>query len=210
MPAQMDCPICMDCIEPNKNCVTTECGHSFHTNCLMQNVAHNGFGCPYCRSAMAQETDEDEEDDDVSYSDDEDEEEDEDYAIQENYVLRGLRFFWNNVYGDEHDEEDEEDEDDEEDEPNVPPADFVAKKLQEQGVTFDQLVKLLLLEDHMEYGRGPEVRAIQRLDNEIFGKIRTIVSNYTPSEQVDTSITLPNMSDTLRVLQCDNNVIVNP
>lgn len=52
---RMDCPICMDCIETTtKNCVTTNCGHCFHTNCLMQNVAHNGFACPYCRAVMAE------------------------------------------------------------------------------------------------------------------------------------------------------------
>jgi hypothetical protein len=49
-----DCPICMEQIESfTKNCVTTECGHCFHTSCLMTSVAHNGFGCPYCRTAMA-------------------------------------------------------------------------------------------------------------------------------------------------------------
>ena len=48
-----ECPICMDCILDTKNRVTTECGHCFHTNCLMTSVAHNGFGCPYCRTAMA-------------------------------------------------------------------------------------------------------------------------------------------------------------
>ena len=55
MSAQIDCPICLDCIETSKNCVTTECGHCFHTSCLMTSVAHNGFGCPYCRAKMAEE-----------------------------------------------------------------------------------------------------------------------------------------------------------
>ena len=62
---QLECCICMDSIvNKNTNCVTTECGHTFHTNCLMANVSHNGFGCPYCRQAMAEDKDDDERDSD--------------------------------------------------------------------------------------------------------------------------------------------------
>ena len=83
MSAVVECPICMDQIEGEKNKVTTECGHCFHTSCLMKNVVHNGFGCPYCRDAMADEpadnnSDEeydefsvDEEDEDTQYETDE-------------------------------------------------------------------------------------------------------------------------------------------
>ena len=50
-----DCPICLLPFEIDSqiNKVTTECGHTFHCSCLMKNVAHNGFGCPYCRNIMA-------------------------------------------------------------------------------------------------------------------------------------------------------------
>jgi hypothetical protein len=65
----------------DRNRVTTECGHQFHTKCLLSNVAYNGFGCPYCRSEMVEESvanqqheDDDEEDDE----DDDDEDDDED------------------------------------------------------------------------------------------------------------------------------------
>ena len=64
-----ECPICMDAIDPNKNRVTTECGHTFHCSCLMTNVSHNGFACPYCRTAMAEEVEgENEYNDDYSTS----------------------------------------------------------------------------------------------------------------------------------------------
>lgn len=56
-----DCPICMEEIDTKVNYVITECGHMFHTKCLLTNVAHNGFGCPYCRKEMI---DEEEHDDD--------------------------------------------------------------------------------------------------------------------------------------------------
>ena len=63
-----DCPICYEAINPEKNCVTTECGHSFHTSCLLKHTAFNGYGCPYCRTELAknkqEENDDDENDDD--------------------------------------------------------------------------------------------------------------------------------------------------
>jgi hypothetical protein len=181
MSAQIDCPICMDCIEISKNCVTTECGHSFHASCLMTSVAHNGFGCPYCRAKMAEEPEEDEE---TVYSDEEEEELD----MFDESALRGFRFFWNILDGQEHDAEDlddeeaeeapEEDGEEEQEASNVPTPSFVAQKLQEQGVTYEQLVKMVLLQ-HEEYAEDEEA---ERLDNDTFGKVRIIVSNYNPDE----------------------------
>ena len=181
MSAQIDCPICMDVIEVSRNCVTTECGHCFHASCLMQNIVHNGFGCPYCRTAMAEPPEEDEE---TVWSDEEEEEEEE--MFDEN-ALRGFRFFWNNLNAEEHDENDDADEQqleeraeqaEDEELSNVPSVDFVAQKLRQQGVSYETLVKMLLLQ-HEEYGEYEEA---ERLDNEIFGKICIIISNYT-SEQ---------------------------
>ena len=149
MSSQIDCPICMDCIESTtKNCVTTECGHRFHTNCLMQSVAHNGFGCPYCRTKMAEEAEEE-----TVYSDEEGEE------MFDDNALRGFRFFWNNINGDENDDDDDADEqqieeewedvDDGEDEiPDIPSANFVAEKLRLNNVSYEDLVKIILLRYH--------------------------------------------------------------
>lgn len=77
-----DCPICMEVVESNINCVITECGHTFHTRCLLTNIVHNGFGCPYCRTKMVTEEllrdDDEEENDEMNQAfiieDDEDEE----------------------------------------------------------------------------------------------------------------------------------------
>ena len=188
MPAPIDCPICMDCIESTtKNCVTTECGHCFHTNCLMTSVAHNGFGCPYCRAAMAEEPEEDEE---TIYSDEEEEEEQD---MFDDDALRLFRFFWNNLNGEPHDQEDLSDEqeheelvqqadDENESDPNVPSTNFVAQKLREQGVTFDQLVKMICFNEHEEY---QDDESAQRISDELFGKIRIIVSNYTPEQAAE-------------------------
>jgi len=80
----MECPICLEIVDVSKNCVVTECGHSFHCACLMRNAVTNGFGCPMCRTAMAEEPEDDDDDDDDSeddydslFSDDSEEEQEE-------------------------------------------------------------------------------------------------------------------------------------
>jgi hypothetical protein len=191
---QVDCPICMDCIETSKNCVTTECGHCFHTNCLMQSVATNGFGCPYCRTVMAQVTD----DESTVYPGEEDEDE-YDEEIDED-TMRGFRLFWNNVLGEEQDREDTEEEEayqvslqeeegqEEEDrDEDAPSTEFVANKLREQGVTFEKLISMICHLDHEEYN---DDESAELFSNQLFGKIRSIISNYTPEEDNDESPTI--------------------
>lgn len=48
-----ECVICLEEVEINKNITFTQCGHCFHSNCLIKNIAYNGYNCPYCRSSMA-------------------------------------------------------------------------------------------------------------------------------------------------------------
>jgi hypothetical protein len=177
-----ECPICMEPIDMNKNCLTTECGHCFHTSCLMTSVAHNGFGCPYCRTKMAEEV----VDEDSEYDNEE-----EIYEQYDDYVLRGLRFFNNNLNGEEHDQEDlddesedtedaeEEDEDEDSDEVDTrpPPVSYVAQKLAEQGVTTEDLLKAILCSVN---NYESEYEDFERVENEIFGRVQTILNNYTP------------------------------
>jgi hypothetical protein len=101
-----ECPICMEVIVTTKNIVITECGHTFHCSCLMTNVAHNGFGCPYCRTAMAEEVDveQSEYEDDGSITDSVD------AAIHEDDMLRGFRMFHNLCDDVEHEQVDIDDE----------------------------------------------------------------------------------------------------
>lgn len=47
-----ECPICYDCVSNNVNTTTTECGHCFHTSCLLKSCSINGFNCPMCRNNM--------------------------------------------------------------------------------------------------------------------------------------------------------------
>ena len=177
-----ECPICMEPIEMTKNCLTTECGHCFHTSCLMTSVAHNGFGCPYCRTKMAEEV----ADEDSEYDDEE-----EIYEQYDDYVLRGLRFFNNNLNGEEHDQEDlddesedtedaeeeDEDEDSDEEDTRPPPVSYVAQKLTEQGVTTEDLLKAILCSVN---NYESEYEDFERVENEIFGRVSSILNNYTP------------------------------
>lgn len=145
----------------------------------MQNAVHNGFGCPFCRTAMADEPKED--DDEDQWSDVSDEEE-----IYDDYALRGLRFMTNNLEGVPHDildvhDENEEQQEQEEQEGDIdlPSAAFIATKLAEQGVTMEHLVKALLV-DHVEYEDDAQFNDLDNANGDIFGKMRIIISNYTP------------------------------
>jgi hypothetical protein len=114
----IECPICYETIDGVINTIITECGHKFHANCLMKNVAHNGFGCPCCRAKMAEEetaeqeaeqeddhdhdeyeSDDNESDDDSTSSDDSTDSGNED--TYNDYALLGLRLFTARMDGEE-------------------------------------------------------------------------------------------------------------
>ena len=148
----MECPICMDDLHTSKNFISTECGHCFHASCLMANVAHNGFGCPYCRTVMIeqQKTVEADEDDDDLYDD-----YDDDDDLYDDSSLRGFRFFMNNVSGESHDQEDIEDEEElnqeqEQDnrEVSVISHKDMYEKLLRKGLTMDDVVKIVVLHEN--------------------------------------------------------------
>ena len=113
-----ECPICLCDIEGPNNQVTTECGHTFHCSCLMKNVAHNGFDCPYCRTAMAEEVYySDDDDDDYSRDDDDyddDDEDDDSVSVAgpglEAHLLRGMRWLFQRVSNEVDDYDDDDDE----------------------------------------------------------------------------------------------------
>jgi hypothetical protein len=190
MSAQIECPICFEVVELNRNCVTTECSHCFHANCLMQNVAHNGFGCPYCRTAMI-EAPQEEDDSDDGYSIDDD------ATVFDEDALTSFRMFHQRLNDEEVEEEpeewesDDEDEDEDEDEmPAEPDAAYVAQKLAERGITFEDLVKNILVGDHS--GFGTLYRDYERRSSEVYGQFRVVISQYNPSETPMVPIAEPN------------------
>jgi hypothetical protein len=122
-------------------------------------------------------------------SDYDDESESEEYEQYDDYALRGLRLFNNNINGEDHDQEDldEEEEDAEQEEADEetvaeeavapPPVSYVAQKLAEQGVTMETLLKAVLCSVN-NYERDYE--DFERVENEIFGRVSSILNNYTP------------------------------
>ena len=168
----MECPICYDEIDIKKNCITTECGHTFHCKCLLQNAATNGFSCPMCRATMAEEPElSDDEDDYEEYSDDEDDEE----AYDDN-ALTSFRMFHQQISGEDVEEELEEEPSVEEPLVEIKPnAAYIAAKLVNQGLTMEDMVKCLLVE-HEEY--EPDIETNDSCSNRMFGKFRQIISTY--------------------------------
>jgi len=182
--AHIECSICMENIiiekQPANDFTATECGHTFHTHCLMTSVAHLGFGCPLCRAEMAQAVEEVEE-----YDEDDDDEDDE---IYDDYALRGFRFFTENLLGEEHSAEDlqEETEDNEyfeeqfdDLEQMTPSVDYIHQELLEKGVTFKELVSAFLFNQDNYYGG----RNLHKINGKIVGKFINILDKF--AEQAD-------------------------
>lgn len=47
---ETECAICMESVDYRRNFVVTKCGHGFHFNCLMKNIAYQNKSCPMCRA----------------------------------------------------------------------------------------------------------------------------------------------------------------
>ncbi len=127
-----ECPICLEAIDMSKNGVKTECGHVFHSSCLFNNIAHNGFGCPYCRKVLANEPADDDDMSEYSYVDE----------LYSDYSLTSLRLFHQRLNGEEL--ETTPDEEEEYESEPMYNSDNISIGLQQMGVTFEDLVGTLL------------------------------------------------------------------
>lgn len=101
----MDCPICYELVQPHTNCVLTECGHTFHTSCLLKHTVFNGYNCPFCRACMAVDThhatgsetstvDDERLSRDIENHDENMDDFDTTYKDDDLYVLDGFRWMW--------------------------------------------------------------------------------------------------------------------
>ena len=77
-----ECAICLDDIIGDSNFTVTECGHHFHTSCMLRNFCQRAE-CPMCRKMLVDLPEEDDDDeieyvDEGSDSDNDEEDEDED------------------------------------------------------------------------------------------------------------------------------------
>ena len=171
---QKECPICMDVFVGITNRVVTDCGHCFHTNCLMKNVAHNGFGCPYCRAMMAEEP----EDDDDSY------------ISVENPSTRRLDLSSETLISIRNLFQEEGDEDEEED-CLKPPIEYLAQKMEEQGFTLERLIKACLIE-YEEYD-DIEDECMREADS-VFEALQILITNFSerPHQQEQNEMAIEN------------------
>ena len=203
MSSQLECCICMDNIVNSKtNCVTTECGHRFHTSCLMANVSHNGFGCPYCRQIMAEKPQDDDESETLSDY----ETVDSDVELYDDYALRGMRWMFQREEGTQIEENDNEEDDNEEDDnennnqnnnnnnnnntaeeqrnqlirPNIS---FVAEKLAQRGTTYEDLIQAYLAIVDFEEYEGDILEEFMKKENTIFKKVKNIIREHTRQTQ---------------------------
>jgi hypothetical protein len=132
------CSICLINIDnTSNNIIKTECNHVFHSNCFLQNVAFNGFDCPNCRNVLANKPD----------SGIDNQEEDE----EEQYILNGSRWLFTRAEGEEIDINDDDDYSGYIREPTPETLNItineIAEKIIQQGVTYNQLLALLVLPD---------------------------------------------------------------
>jgi hypothetical protein len=171
----------MEEIQENKNKIITECGHVFHTSCLMKNASHNGFGCPYCRTKMADEPEADEDEEDGYYEDDEEEYE---YVPDyNNYVLSGARWLFQRAEGEELDDDindanpEEEPQEDDVEEEEKPTAEYITDRLQNMyGITMEDVIRSLLFIDHHEYESESSFKST---DSKVFNLTRRIIEQFS-------------------------------
>lgn len=152
-----ECPICFELID-KVNSLTTECGHTFHTSCIMKNVARNGFSCPYCRTIMAESVTESQEifDQDLPELEPRDIPENlwdinPDDWVEDRVVRDRVRI--------------------------KPSVDQITQRLVEQGITMRHFVQAFL-KDHAIY--GDEEIDFMRVDDEIYERIEEIIDAAQP------------------------------
>ena len=176
-----ECPICMENIDSVCNRVVTECGHAFHCSCLMKNAAHNGFGCPYCRTVMAEQPEDSDSEDDDSDSEEE--------TVFDEDALTSFRMFHQRINGEEIEEQEEDDDDwgtvDSEVEvegevlvSELPDSSYVAEKLLGRGITFEDLVKDALFNAHSNW--GDHFSEYERRSSEVYGQFRAVITQFSP------------------------------
>ena len=172
---ETECPICMEIIDLCKNCSTTECGHQFHSNCLMKSIAFNGFGCPYCRFEMVEEIDDSEDEDYEDDADEQDEGEDE----EDQEALED----------DEEAHEGNEEDDEQNSNEQLPSFELIQKKFIEKGITYECLVKSIMF-NSMVYDKNEKFTEYQKYNTFMEELFFDIISKYKPEEEekVNTNI----------------------
>lgn len=167
-PVMMECPICMDEINPSKNCIITDCNHTFHASCMLKSIVFGNFDCPCCRFELA-ESPVDDEDEDEEYNNEEEDE----YEL---YV--GFRALFIRAEGNEYVEEDEEE--DEDIELDIP-LNYFVNKLRSLNYTYEDLVKIIA--DEVCNKDEIEDRSFDLLE-----KVHELAENYQAGDEVQPQV----------------------
>jgi hypothetical protein len=179
---ELVCSLCLINIDDtSKNIIKTDCNHVFHSSCFLQNVAFNGFDCPNCRNVLANKPDSSEQDEDED-EDDEDDDEDEQEDEDELYILNGSRWLFMRAEGEEIDINDDDDYSDYIRDPRPETVNIsineIAEKMIQRGVTYNQLLALLVLPDSRNASDLAEYngRKLSELDSMIYDIIYSNVN----------------------------------
>jgi len=164
----MECPICMDEINPTRNCIITDCNHTFHASCMLKSIVFGNFDCPCCRFELAESPVEEDDDDDEEYNEEEDE-----YEL---YV--GFRALFVRAEGNEYVEEDEEDE---QDIVLYIPLNYFVNKLRTLNYTYEDLVKIIA--DEVCNKDEIEDRSFDLLE-----KVHELAQNYQAGDEVQVQL----------------------
>ena len=176
------CSICLIIITDTlKNIIKTECEHIFHSNCFLKNVAFNGFDCPNCRNVLANIPKKDD-DSDNNDNDNNDDYDYDNYDEDELYLLNGSRWLFMRAEGEPIDITDDDYYDEYIREPQPSALNIsigeIAEKIIERGVTYNQLVALLVLPDRRNTSDLVEYSSskLYSLDNMIYNIIHANIN----------------------------------
>jgi hypothetical protein len=177
---ELVCSICLNDIDDtSRNIIKTECSHIFHSTCFLQNVAFNGFDCPNCRNTLANKPEQEDELDDQDEDEEQYEDENDD---EEEYILNGSRWLFMRAEGEEIDINDDDNYDDYIREPRPETLNIsineLSEKLVQKGITYNQLLALLVLPDSRNASDLAEYsgRKLSDLDNMIYDIIYSNVN----------------------------------
>ena len=142
------CPICFEIIGCEQNCTITECRHTFHTTCIIQNVIIIGIRCPLCRINMFPM---------IPGKNDEKIEHVISEHLETETTTEPSHTTLVNIQ-------------------EPPPTSFyIADKLLESGITFEYMLRALLLEHDVYDNIYDEY---DRVWDDIYNKIKNCIDNY--------------------------------
>lgn len=203
-----ECSICLDEVSSLLNKIVTECGHIFHTACLLKNVSINGFNCPYCRNELVKKPKSV-----VSISSESSFEEDylrTAYTSRNNLPryngrwferrgLRSLRWFTQRLEGEEPDTDSDSDSDSDSDNDDdedinqihenfilnseglrLPTPKYIMEKLQEKNISVESLITSIIIADHTDiyHTNRTTFNSLETSSNRVYGAIRSIIHRF--------------------------------